>query len=183
MGVSTSDFVTDWDVRNRRVAIGDEVFITGLFTEAQGQSRNMPIIRHGNIAMFPEEQIQTELGYADVYLVEARSIGGISGSPAFVRPTITAPVKMADGSTRLFMGVDRDSKLLGLMQGHWDIKESEINKAPIMHDHKRGVNLGIGIVVPAVKILETINQPALVKSRELSEEDLARIVPGLRTGN
>jgi hypothetical protein len=172
-GVRIKEFLAKRDVENRTAAIGDEVFMTGLFTEAPGQKRNMPILRHGNIAMFPEEQIQTELGYADVYLVEARSIGGLSGSPAFVRSTITVPIRMNDGATANMSGVG-SYKLLGLMHGHWDIKESEINKASIEHDRKRGVNLGIGIVVPAAKIRETLEQEGLVKSRELSEEDLGR---------
>jgi hypothetical protein len=163
------------------VGIGDEVFATGLFTPAPGISRNEPIVRHGNIAMMPTEQIQTELGYADVYLVEARSIGGLSGCPVFVRPTVQQ--KVADdgraGINYLF-GVGHGATLLGLMHGHWDIRESELNKAFISHDRKHGVNLGIGIVVPAHKILETINRPELVQIRKETTERLTRrSVPGM----
>ena len=170
-GVGLKDFVTAEDIRAQTVAVGDEVFTVSLFTRAPGQSRNMPIVRTGNVAMFPEEQIQTELGFADAYLVEARSIGGISGSPVFIRKTITLPIKLSNG-TRTSASAVGDLKLLGLMQGHWDIKESEKNAAEMTHDRRRGVNLGIGIVVPAAKIMETLNQPDLVRSRELSEEDL-----------
>ena len=38
----------------QRVDIGDEVFVTGLFTLAPGQKKNLPIVRHGNVAMIPE---------------------------------------------------------------------------------------------------------------------------------
>jgi hypothetical protein len=48
----------------------------------------MPIGRHGSLAMMPSEPIQTDLGFADVYLIKARSMGGISGSPVFVRPSV-----------------------------------------------------------------------------------------------
>jgi hypothetical protein len=34
----------------------------------------MPLVRHENAAVVPDEQIQTELGFSDVYLVEGRSI-------------------------------------------------------------------------------------------------------------
>jgi hypothetical protein len=181
LGVLTKDLVTAEDLVSREwVDIGDEVFITGLFTPAPGEKRNMPIVRHGNVAMIPDQQIQTELGYSDVFLIEARSIGGLSGSPVFVRRTETVKVQLPNGRiTELW--VPGPFKLLGLMQGHWDIKESELNSAAIHHVEKHGVNMGIGIVTPAPKILEILNQPQMEKIRELSDEDLGRVrglVPG-----
>jgi len=158
--INVNDLVTSEHIEKEVVGVGDEVFITGLFTEAPGTSRNMPIVRHGNIAMIPDGQIQTDLGYADVYLVEARSIGGLSGSPVFVRPSVE--VNVEEGR----LHASGPIKLLGLMQGHWDIKESEMNAPSIIHNRKRGVNLGIGVVVPAIKILETINSPRMVEMRE-----------------
>ena len=67
MAVLMKDFVTQDDVVSREwVDVGDEVFVTGLFTLAPGQQRNMPIVRTGNVAMIPTEKIQTELGFSDV---------------------------------------------------------------------------------------------------------------------
>ncbi|HEV2990893.1 MAG TPA: hypothetical protein VG759_20815 [Candidatus Angelobacter sp.] len=157
--INVNDLITTEHLQKEVVGVGDEVFVTGLFTEAPGTSRNMPIVRHGNIAMIPDGQIQTDLGYADVYLVEARSIGGLSGSPVFVRPSIE--VNVDEGR----LHASGPIKLLGLMQGHWDIKESEMNEPSIVHNRKRGVNLGIGVVVPAIKIIETINGPRMVEMR------------------
>ncbi|HLM83216.1 MAG TPA: hypothetical protein VK302_21635 [Terriglobales bacterium] len=178
--VLTRNFVTQEDIASRKwVDIGDEVFVTGLFTPAPGQHRNMPLVRHGNIAMIPDEQIQTDLGFSDLYLVEGRSIGGLSGSPVFVRRTETFKLELQGRLTEV--NCPGPYKLLGLMQGHWDIKESEINKPLIQHDRKHGVNLGIAIVTPAMKISEILNQPAMTKYREASEEDLGRhrgSVPG-----
>jgi hypothetical protein len=183
MGIMVEDFVTADDLANsqgpssQRVGVGDEVFATGLFTAAPGSSRILPIVRHGDLAMIPSEQIETELGYADVYLVEARSIGGLSGSPVWVRTHIQLVVKH-EGKLKP-ANIVGPGKFLGLMHGHWDIKESDINKALIVHDRKRGVNLGIGIVVPASKIRETIYQPLLVALRKEMEEMLAKqSVPG-----
>ena len=82
--------------------------------------------------MIPTEQIQTELGFSDVYLVEGRSIGGLSGSPVFVRRTETIKVRMEDGRITT-LNSPGPFKLLGLMQGHWDIKESDMNKARGKH--------------------------------------------------
>jgi hypothetical protein len=170
-GISTEDFLTPERMIERKIGIGDEVFSVGLFTFAPGTKRNMPIVRHGNVAMIPDEQIQTELGYADVYLVESRSIGGLSGSPVFVRQTVGLAGTLNDGTTESLNGLGRWF-LLGLMHGHWDIKESEMNKPHFTHDPQRGVNLGISIVVPAYKILETVNRPELVAMREEYENSI-----------
>jgi hypothetical protein len=174
LAVLIDDFVTQADVDSGQVvAQGDEVFVTGLFTPAPGEKRNMPIARHGNVAMLPKEQIQTELGFADVYLIEGRSIGGLSGSPAFVRRTETVEVRMADGRTTT-LNSPGPFKLLGCTHGHWDIKESEMNKTSIQHDRKHGVNLGIALVTPASKIADILNQPGLKMMRDLADEDLHR---------
>lgn len=161
------------------VGVGDEVFSIGLFTPAAGSARNEPIVRHGNIALMPQEQIQTELGYADVYLVEARSIGGLSGCPVFVRPSIRF-LEESETRARGVQAPSYASALLGLMHGHWDIRESELNKPFITHDRKHGVNLGIGIVVPAFKIFETLYQEELIKMRkELDEARIRASIPGM----
>jgi hypothetical protein len=182
--IPLKDFISKEDFSRFGFGIGDEVFTVGLFTEAPGTSRNFPLVRHGNLAMIPDEQIQTKLGYADAYLVEARSIGGLSGSPVWIRASMLTVVKVGenkispDGNApALMVG---PGKLLGLMHGHWDIRESEINKLKIVHDNQKGVNLGIAIVVPASKILETINQPGLEELRKQGDEMAAKQgVPGV----
>jgi hypothetical protein len=167
------NFLPRKDFETRKIGIGDEVFITGLFTYAPGRTRNMPIVRHGNIAMIPEEQIQTELGFADVYLIEARSIGGLSGSPVLVRETVGLAGQREDRSRLQMMGLG-DTYLLGLMHGHWDIREAQINEAQFSHDPRRGVNLGIGIVVPSDKIIDILERPELKAKREEREETVRR---------
>lgn len=175
--IMASDFVTSEDFKNKRIGIGDEVFITGLFTAVPGSTRNMPILRHGNIAMLPGEQIQTNLGYADVYLIEARSIGGLSGSPVYARPTVLIACRDEQAKLVPFYGLGT-SRLLGLMHGHWDVNESEINNPAVCQD-RRGVNYGIAIVVPAHKILETLNHPELVEIRnKWDDEEMRSQIPG-----
>jgi hypothetical protein len=172
-------FGTADTIKLHNIGIGDDVFFPGLFTPAPGIGEMRPIVRHGNIAMMPTQQIQTRLGYANVYLVEARSIGGLSGSPVFARPTIDMHLQGIKGAEKLTVhALAPDMILLGLMHGHWDVQESEMNNPTIAHD-KRGVNLGIGIVVPAAKIMEVINQPMLKKFRnDLEQTVLTSKVPG-----
>ena len=165
------DFILPSDIKDGVVALGDETFTAGYFSPI-ASDHMIPIVRHGNIAMLSDEQIQTEYGYADVYLVEARSIGGISGSPVFVRPPLRYGIEMPKGTTALFDAIG-DYKLLGVMHGHWDIDESKINHANV-EPKKHGVNMGIGIVVPAIKIIETIMQPGLEDLRRRADEESAR---------
>jgi hypothetical protein len=74
---------------NTGIGIGDEIFIAGLFHFVYGKQSNSPIIRIGNIAMLPNERVYSrEYGFMEAYLIEARSLGGISGSPVFVRGTV-----------------------------------------------------------------------------------------------
>ena len=174
VSISTRDFVTSAGLVENKLGIGDEVFMPGLFVHAPGgEKRNMPILRHGNLAMLPDQPIQVESGFAEVYLIEARSIGGISGSPVFVRQTVNLDVIDQSGKDRTLHGVGGSMHLLGLVHGHWDIKESELNTVHFTHDSQRGVNLGIAVVVPAQKLLEIIvDHPGLIELRENHEAKL-----------
>ena len=150
-------------VGDHPIGLGDEVYMPGLFTFGIGNKRNNPIVRYGNLAMLPDEPIQTDYGFAEVYLIEARSIGGISGSPVFIRPTNY--LQPNDEEVKGIHGVAAETILLGLAHGHWDVRESDKNDVNVVHTMRHGVNMGLGIVVPAHKILEVINQPALVEAR------------------
>lgn len=155
--------VSEQTIKANSIGIGDEVFLTGLFVNHYGRDRNLPIVRTGNIALMPEEPIQTqELGPIGAYLVEARSIGGLSGSPVFV---YLGGMRNLQGSTVLNAGGPR-FYLLGLMHGHWDVAvpgHDELHADALKNE---AVNMGIAIVVPASKILETINQEVFLKTRE-----------------
>lgn len=146
---------------------GEEVFLTGLFSKHTGRKRNLPIIRTGTIALMPEEPIETKIlgNYyeIDAYLIEARSIGGLSGSPVFVYTGMFRPGTIIAGGPMFFW--------LGLMHGHWD---TEPLPDLIEEDSSSGmgfVNMGIAIVIPVTKILEVINQPLLLNRRRVFEEN------------
>ena len=179
IAISLEHFALPERLNKFHIGIGDEVFAVGLFTPAAGVARNAPIVRHGNISMMPGEQIETDLGYADVYLVESRSIGGISGSPVFSRHTIAKKIQRADDTADVAFSNGPGETLLGLMHGHWDINESEMNKPYFTHDRKHGVNYGVGIVVPASKIYEALYSDGLREMRAVQEKNLVRrSVPG-----
>lgn len=161
--IPTSMAVTPEVITSEGIGCGDEVFLTGLFSNHYGQQRNIPIIRIGNIACMPEEPVQTkDLGKIDAYLIEARSIGGLSGSPVFVHLS-----GMRKGSIRLGQ---EPIYWLGLIHGHFDLSRLEIDEAELDNLIDLKVNMGIAIVVPVSKILEVLNQEEFVKSRDKQDE-------------
>jgi len=152
--------VTDAILKSESIGVGDEIFTTGLFVNRLGEKRNIPIVRTGNIAAMPEEPIKTPIGSMEAYLSESRSVGGLSGSPVFVS---LGPIRIsANGGTSIG---SRRFQLLGLMQGHWDAKLSS-EDSPYDFTKPEIVNMGIAIVIPSQKILETLNHPLLVAFRD-----------------
>ena len=146
-GVATDDVI-----RQEGIGIGDEVFLVGLFRNHPGRSRNEPIIRVGNIAALPAEPIRTSV-YGDMpgILIEARSIGGLSGAPVFVHMGFAR----WRGGEVVRAGIANPFFFLGLIHGHWDRPTLE---APGTDANATGeqIHTGIGIVVPADKIMSAL---------------------------
>ena len=140
-------------IKEHKIGIGDEVFVVGLFVSHVGQQRNIPIVRIGTIAAMPEEPIDTQMGPMEAYLLEMRSIGGLSGSPAFV---YLDPFRHPD--TGVFW-------LLGLVHGHWSLPPKAATT--IEEDlEKERINMGIAIVPPVARITEALDAPGLTKRRQ-----------------
>jgi hypothetical protein len=140
--MSTEDFGTPERLAGE-TGPGDDVFIVGLFSQFFGMRKNFPIVRLGSIAMMPDEKVPTSVGEIDAILVEIRSIEGMSGSPVFVRHNL-------------------GFYLLGVMHGFWTLPVELRAGSGIRAD----VNSGIAVVVPAVKILEILNQPFFQSERD-----------------
>ena len=163
--IPIASFLSDKTRIEQGIGEGDNVFTVGLFSRHTGNQKNLPIIRMGTIAMISDEMIHTtSFGNIEAYLIEARSIKGLSGSPVFV---------LKQNGIRILDYVVPSSTMtlhfLGLMHGHWDLEPGEsIDVAEDAVD-KDSVNVGIAIVIPAKHILETINCKGLVKFREEQE--------------
>jgi hypothetical protein len=162
--ISEAVFATDDRIGKYGIGVGDEINVVGLFTRFFGSRKHIPIVRTGNIAMMPSDKLPVNGGETEVYLVEGRSIGGLSGSPVFVRHTVTMPAIAADTKEPQRISGVSQLHLLGLMRGHWDLK---LGVAPVQSE---AVNMGIAIVIPAQKILEVLYHPELVTLREGQDE-------------
>src|SRR5438874_2635806 len=157
-------------IEQEKIGVGDEVFMTGLFSRHYGQQNNIPIVRTGNIAAMPKEKVNTRVGLMDAYLIESRSIGGLSGSPVFVNLGLVRHQKMSSTGLPIFY-------LMGLVHGHFDVQENKIDDLnPLADDglSKTNVNMGIAIVVPIGKMLEALNQPSVKEQEDYTMKELQK---------
>jgi len=155
-------FATDKRIADYEIGLGDELIIVGLFTRFFGRTILTPIVRTGNIAMMPKDKVRgsSAFGEMEAYLAEGRSIGGLSGSPVFVRNTVKMPAVTAERKAVAISGLG-GAHLLGLVHGHWDVPPTFSNM-----EQEEKVNMGVSIIVPAKKILETLHNPELVAIRK-----------------
>lgn len=154
-------------LRSDEIGPGDEVFLPGLFVNHAGSKRNIPIIRVGNIAAMPGEPIiLRDWGKMVAYLVEARSIGGLSGAPVFVHG---GNIRSRGGSVSVVAGPPTLHPL-GLMHGHFD--SDGLTDADVTDEAekvKERVNMGIAVVVPLAAIYDTFDLPFLAAQREATQ--------------
>jgi len=162
--------LTEKTRKEKDYGIGSEVFIPGLFVYHQGSLRSQPIIRMGNIAMIPEERVVTaKYGPMEAYLIESRSIGGLSGSPVFVR----AFTNFAKGEYAY--------ALFGIVHGHYlasTTRAADVSAEDFNNDE--AVNVGIAIVTPAQKILDILLSEKLSSHRKAAEEEFQKIESSMK---
>lgn len=142
---------------------GSEISIIGLFRSHFGTNRNIPVVRLGHISAMPTEPIRSNYGGPiEAYLVEARSIAGLSGSPVF--GWISESVTLAAALSR--KKPPRTFGLIGLIHGHFDLTNlNEDVVAEHIDESSQGIHTGMGVVIPFRKIMETIEQPELTDLR------------------
>lgn len=161
----------------KRVFCGEPISLIGLFRLHPGKQRNIAFVHTGNIAVLadPNEKIAIRDRSTDLiiesefYLVEAQTLDGLSGSPAFVHEMIDlVDIKLetterGDYHPCVFGAV----KLLGLYTGSWDGEPGHILATDrTLHGSKR-VPVGVGTVVPADRIAELIREhPQMKKERK-----------------
>lgn len=161
---------TDEKIVEHGIGIGDDVFVTGLFSRREGSQRNRPIVRIGALAAMPDEPLTSKSGkHFMAYLIELLSIGGLSGSPVyvFIDNQRCVDPKIPDNKEWMVF-------LLGLVRGHWNLNDVEFTKAAddsLQEDAPPGaktekLNTGIAVVTPAQYIYTILMSPAVAKTRQ-----------------
>ena len=146
-------FASPEKVKQLKIMEGDEVFFTGLFHSFQGNKRNYPIVRWGRVALMTEEMVPWggEKDKRHLYLIEAQSFGGNSGSPVFFYLTgMRNPENIRVGGFDLL--------LAGVMMGYFGASSGE--------------NAGIAAVTPAYQLRDVLSNPEII--RDAHNEGLLR---------
>lgn len=164
--------LTEAYIAENNIGCGDEVFTAGLLVRHFGASKNIPVVRTGNIAAMPEEPVDlgNKLGYQSVYLIESRSIGGLSGSPVFLH---TLPYRIDQTGKLGRMHGHQTEYLMGINIGLFETG-AHSDKLPADTETRRDhfletMSAGIAVVVPIQRVIEIITEtPTLVEKRALA---------------
>lgn len=157
-------------VLQHRVGPGDEIFFVGLFTDHPGLERMQPILRFGQLAMMPHDKVSVRLDRASdpvqvsAYLVEAKSVGGQSGSPAFIHYAADRLNTGAGGNVMLNTAIP--PALLGIVSGHFDVRQPVTLVGDVEPVGNVKINAGMAIVIPAQAIIDVLNMEELMEDRE-----------------
>lgn len=142
--IHIDDLLTE-SQRDRYVP-GDGLVTIGLYSHHPGEETIEPILRFGNLSLVPKEPVtmgqfnpDDDEPHREAFLGELQAWRGQSGSPVFAHkddPEEPGVLSM---------------KLIGLVHGY--------SRVPVTKDDRsfQWVNEGIAIIVPAYRILETLN--------------------------
>ena len=177
--VSLDNILNDDTISKHNISVGDDIFICGMYLSRIGEARNLPIIRAGIISAMPSEMVRTEYGYHHVYLVEARSTAGLSGSPVFLQ---MAPFRFINENVRassdaypqyfmgMVLGINKFSNPPELIEFlPPDLRSSE-EKTDNELERSIPLNTGIAVVLPVTYIVEAITNPQIMEHRRAATE-------------
>jgi hypothetical protein len=163
------ELVDDTFIEQKDIDVGADVFFIGLFAPGREFHSSRPIARFGNIALMPED---VPIDYGDgqianrrVYLVEARSWAGHSGSPAFVY------FQSGHGRSNQLGGDpfnDRGflpgfGRVLGVVSAHFDVPMPIGPGLAVEVDNEKlelkvNVNSGVAAVTPSQAIIDLLGR-------------------------
>jgi len=151
MGAFDSKIIADpKSLKKLNIREGDDMFFVGLFTPLYGSQQNIPICRFGRLSMPTEEQVPLGNGnFENLYLMEAQTFGGNSGSPAFFvfdkgrnggRPWQKTPEHL--------WPTHRSVELAGIVKGYFrDWSQIQMVNSSATPESEQ--NLGVTVIVPA----------------------------------
>ena len=144
--------------------IGSEIFIPSAFTAVLGEQQNIPVVRFGHVAAMALEPVMLASPKTPAFLVETRSLGGMSGSPVMFHTDPTRGGRRepfrTDPTTGLLVS---PYFLIGMLQGVWSgqYPGDFIAKDDLKTDAE--FNSGISVVIPISQVMEVIKLNELRK--------------------
>jgi Trypsin-like peptidase domain len=161
------------------VELGSVVYFLGLLGKVKAMSdRNIPVVRSGVLSCLWQDELPVKRTPRDktklitAHLIDCRSFGGFSGSPCYVQMPRVSWIDRG-------YGLEYRTLLLGLIGGHFDDwmgtrtrtlqgegADPDEAEYAISDDLQAPVSTGIGYVIPAEFIRETLMREELVRMRE-----------------
>jgi hypothetical protein len=158
LNVPVADLATANVIASQGVIEGSKLLVTGYFYQLEGAPKMDPIIREGEVALMPDQDLPTTTGKpGKLYLGEVHIFGGNSGSPVFVDLA-----GMHNGALRL----GYDYKLFGVISGYYyEDQEFNLQVASSIKGLTLG-NSGIAMIVPASAIRDLLEDPRVKAIRD-----------------
>jgi hypothetical protein len=164
----------DDELRSEGIGVGSLTYVVGLFHFIYGRQKNLPIAHCGNIALLPPagERIpmwnkgKKTTDMVEAYLIESAAINGASGSPVFVRPALTDKEYRSDQEQITVQLAGVRLWLLGIFSGAWFAPPDDPVRQNVNAGKGDVVPVGVGVVVPAYRILEAMETPEMQEYRE-----------------
>lgn len=160
--------------------LGDTVYFIGLLGKIEAMAEgNIPMVRAGTLGRLWQDNLPVRrtptapVRYITAHLIDCRSFAGFSGSPCYVQQE-QAGTKVAPNGNLNIVTHERTA-LLGLIGGHFDdwekTRDFEAEKLDIaVPDTIRApVSTGVGYVIPAEFIRETLMHKDLVDDRSKAD--------------
>jgi hypothetical protein len=173
LSLSRADFEAnkkkwEWD-------IGDEVAVVGLYGSHFGQVKNVPVTRIGHIALMPGEPVAGPRGELVAYLVEGKSISGLSGSPVL----LNAPMWKVGSDSQMQTLTGPLIFPIGMVLGYHSVEslEDQIPVSEIQGEDAVGEgskvdrNTGLTTVVPFERILDMMDDLDWKKAMDKSVDE------------
>jgi hypothetical protein len=193
--IGEREFISEKVLEFYEIGPGDDVFMMGLFSEAHGGKRNVPIVRFGNIAMIANKNVlieeDSDLPRRPCHLADMRSKAGFSGSPVFVYRIPEMDLDRPPGSPLQLKPGQKFMGLLGIHCGQfWE--RTKVFKSPLGKNEGLGdpikegdalyIQGAMNIVIPAWRITEVLDLKEFDMARKkreprLREVDLSRPQP------
>lgn len=175
--------ITEDQFFDQGVGVGSLSYTLGLFRFIYGQNRNLPMVHAGNVALLPPSgeripvynKLTQKTDFVQGYLIESAAIDGASGSPVFVRPSITTEALPTNQGSARASWPEARVYLLGLFQGAWFAPPDAPLAQNVRARTDSVVPVGVGVVVPSYQIIELLETKEMRDQRTKNEQtDAAR---------
>jgi hypothetical protein len=169
------EFVILGDSGRKQLMCGDVINLIGLFRLHAGKQRNIPFVHTGHLAVLSDSseripvrnRTTNKVVPAEVHLVEAQTLDGLSGSPVFAHEMVSLGNFVIGREPDQHPYAFGKVRLLGIYSGSWDGEPGEILASDKNLRGNVRVPVGVGTVVPADKLMELVrDHPQMKEDRK-----------------